>query len=60
MQCLIWKKLSLNLFQMQTCIYSLKKAWDLLTLQGDKVEPTTKYLKYYDPKKESKHIQRYE
>ena len=52
MQCLIWKKLSLNL--------SLKKVWDLLTLQGDKVEPTTKYLKYYDPKKESKHIQRYE
>ena len=55
MQCSIWQKLSLNLFQMLTCICSLGRVWEaeFLTFLKDTVKPTTKP---YDPKEESKHI----
>ena len=57
MQFLVWEKLSLRLFETQTCIYSLRKVWDVefLTFLWVIVF-NIKYLKYYDPKQESNHI----
>ena len=43
LQCLMWQKLSFNLFQMLTCSCSLKKVWEVecLTFLIDIVKPTT-------------------
>ena len=56
MECLIWQILSLNLFQMHSCFYYLKKIQELelCVSLGDIVK--LKYLESYDPKKESKHM----
>ena len=57
MQCLKWQKLSLNLFQILTCISSLKKVQEagfLIFLIDGKAK--NKYLKSYEPKQGSKHI----
>ena len=55
MQCLVWQKLSLNLFWMDTYIYSLKNGvrGGVFCIFYNKVD--FKYLKADDPKQESKH-----
>ena len=54
MQCLKWQKLSLNLLQILTCTYSLRKVQEFSFNRYSKV--SNKYLKSYDPKQESKYI----
>ena len=53
MQCLIWQKLSLNLFQMLTCNYSLKKGMRDGVSFIFKIysKAKNKYLKSYDLKR---------
>ena len=55
MRCLVCQKLSLKLFQIQTCICSLKKT-QVFYISKRYSKANNKYLKYYDPKQESKHI----
>ena len=54
MQDLIWQNLSLNSFQMLTCVFSLKSKSSYVSKGYSK--PNNKYLKSYDPKQKSKHI----
>ena len=51
------QKLSLNLSQMEACIYTWKKVYEVefLRFVRDR-KANNKYLKYYDPKQELKHI----
>ena len=50
-------KTELDLFQMQTCICSLKKAWDgFSSISKRYSKANNKFLKSYDSKQESKHI----
>ena len=62
MLCLKWQKLSLKLFKILACIYSLRKVLPLLSRRGGisyisnrYSEASNKYLKSYDPNQESKH-----
>ena len=50
-------KVELELIQMLSYIYSLKKVWDskFLIIPRDIAKQTKKYLKSYTPKQESKH-----
>ena len=58
MQCPLWQKLTLNLFQMLNCVYSLKKIWEeeFLKCQKRYSKANNSHLKSYDPKQESEHI----
>ena len=57
MQCLIWQKRKLNLFQIFTCKYSLKKVWESYSFISNRYSKVNnKYLKSYEPKQELKHI----
>ena len=58
MSCLIWQKLSLNLFQISTCIYYLTKGMrDGVSYISKRYnQANNKYLKSDGPKQESKHI----
>ena len=58
MPSLIWQKLSLNLFQMSTCIYYLTKGMrdGVSYISKRYSQANNKYLKSDDPKQESKHI----
>ena len=58
MQCLIWQKLNLKLFQILTYICSLKKVWEVDFLKFNKKysKANNQYLKSYDLKQESKHV----
>ena len=56
MQCLIWKKWKLNLFQILTCTYSLRKVQGVSYISNRYRKANNKHLKSYDPNQKSKHI----
>ena len=57
MQCLKEQKLSLNLFQILTCIYSLKGTRLQISYNSNRYsKANNKYLKSFGPKQEPKHI----
>ena len=58
MQCLIWQKLSLNLFHILRCTFSKRKSIrdGVSYVSNGYIKANNKYLKSYDPKQESKYI----
>ena len=56
MQCLKQQKLSYNLFETLTCIYSLRKSQEVEFASNRYSKAKMKYLKSYDPKIESKDV----